>query len=425
MSRVTQKPIDISNLVFKLTGKFKAPREGEVGIGKSWVPPLTLNLKNQAPIEPVNTRKLRAANLPDSFCWTDNDSVEKYKGDEYTNLLSNVGSQGQCGMCFAYAATTSLGDRFAIATRSKNPQLGPTYLLSCSITGDCNKTELMGCNGGIISTALNNMGTVIGGVKNKCSDLSWLPPDNEAVEDMNALIPKFTPLGSQCPTDPPIDISYYKVIPDSVKVLETPEQVKDDLFQYGPIPAGFKVFADFMVGSTGDYANNPWEATGGIYCHLDADVETGKTPAGDDFPYKYSDVVGMCSEMGGHAVVIVGWGEAEVPNFLPKAMPGKDKITIPYWVVRNSWGDKWCNGGYFKIAISNPSLYLNSNVMLDTPKEGFGGAVTFKPDLETLPDDHFDDGGESGSKSSNKTWVWIILIILVAAAVIYFYKKHY
>jgi C1A family cysteine protease len=43
-------------------------------------------------------------------------------------------------------------------------------------------------------------------------------------------------------------------------------------------------------------------------------------------------------EEGGHWVVVVGWkDDAEVKNG-------------GYWICRNSWGEKWGENGYFRIA---------------------------------------------------------------------------
>lgn len=47
---------------------------------------------------------------------------------------------------------------------------------------------------------------------------------------------------------------------------------------------------------------------------------------------------GESKEQGGHWVVIVGWrDDPEVKNG-------------GYWICRNSWGDRWGDHGYFKIA---------------------------------------------------------------------------
>ena len=46
---------------------------------------------------------------------------------------------------------------------------------------------------------------------------------------------------------------------------------------------------------------------------------------------------GHADAAGGHAVDVVGWGEEHVDGEL-----------IPYWVVRNSWGDHWGDGGFFR-----------------------------------------------------------------------------
>ncbi|PIO53624.1 hypothetical protein TELCIR_25035, partial [Teladorsagia circumcincta] len=38
--------------------------------------------------------------------------------------------------------------------------------------------------------------------------------------------------------------------------------------------------------------------------------------------------------IGGHSVKIVGWGKER---------------HIPYWIVANSWGTGWGEGGFFRI----------------------------------------------------------------------------
>jgi len=66
----------------------------------------------------------------------------------------------------------------------------------------------------------------------------------------------------------------------------------------GPVEGAFTVYDDFLTYKSGVYAHT-----------------TG-------------------SELGGHAIKILGWGT--------------DNGT-PYWIVANSWNEGWGNSGFFNI----------------------------------------------------------------------------
>jgi len=54
--------------------------------------------------------------------------------------------------------------------------------------------------------------------------------------------------------------------------------------------------------------------------------------------------VHRCAEGCGvvdHSVIIVGWGETD---------EDEDGVSEPYWIVQNSWTDKWKDAGRVKIA---------------------------------------------------------------------------
>ena len=53
--------------------------------------------------------------------------------------------------------------------------------------------------------------------------------------------------------------------------------------------------------------------------------------------------------LGGHAVVITGWGFELASLSNSTTGTGGAGASIDYWVVRNSWGVKWADGGYFRI----------------------------------------------------------------------------
>lgn len=55
---------------------------------------------------------------------------------------------------------------------------------------------------------------------------------------------------------------------------------------------------------------------------------------------------------GGHAVKIVGWGEEN---------------NINYWIVQNSWSDRWGENGFFRIIRGTNACYFESMVNAGKP----------------------------------------------------------
>lgn len=81
-------------------------------------------------------------------------------------------------------------------------------------------------------------------------------------------------------------------------VIHSVDDLKAAIYE-NPISGAFNVYADFYY------------YTGGVYEHVSGDLE------------------------GGHAIVIVGWDDAE-----------------QCFIVKNSWGTGWGESGYFRIAYS-------------------------------------------------------------------------
>mmetsp|Transcript_16265 Transcript_16265/g.28092 ORF Transcript_16265/g.28092 Transcript_16265/m.28092 type:complete len:360 (+) Transcript_16265:63-1142(+) len=88
--------------------------------------------------------------------------------------------------------------------------------------------------------------------------------------------------------------NFYKVGQKNTAV----QAIMSEIYTNGPVQGAFKVYADFP------------NYKAGVYQQTSSD------------------------SLGGHAVKIVGWG--------------KEK-NVPYWLIANSWGDKWGENGYFKI----------------------------------------------------------------------------
>ena len=108
-------------------------------------------------------------------------------------------------------------------------------------------------------------------------------------------------------------------IGDSKSVQRDETSLKKALVKYGPLPTALMVYEDLMHYKSG------------IYSYV-----TGK-------------------KLGGHAILLIGYNDAE-----------------EYFIVKNSWGTKWGEEGYFKIAYSEVKypIMLGMSTLAYTDKEG-------------------------------------------------------
>lgn len=51
-----------------------------------------------------------------------------------------------------------------------------------------------------------------------------------------------------------------------------------------------------------------------------------------------------------HGVLIVGYGVANYPKF---------NKTLPYWIVKNSWGTRWGEQGFYRVFRGDGTCGLN------------------------------------------------------------------
>ncbi|MDE2097649.1 MAG: hypothetical protein KGL39_10410 [Patescibacteria group bacterium] len=99
--------------------------------------------------------------------------------------------------------------------------------------------------------------------------------------------------------------------PPGVNTME--EWMMATIYNFGPIVIGFTVYGSFGKF----FRDHPKDIYTADYMLRDFQQNPDAKP------------------QGGHAVVIVGWGD--------------DPAGLPYWVVRNSWGTKWADDGYFRV----------------------------------------------------------------------------
>ena len=96
---------------------------------------------------------------------------------------------------------------------------------------------------------------------------------------------------------------YHYVITDKMPLEDKVKTLKEKIYQYGPVATNMNFYKDLDSYEDGIYVYD-----------------------------------GTSEEIGGHWIVIVGWmDDAAVKNG-------------GYWICRNSWGNKWGEKGYFRIA---------------------------------------------------------------------------
>jgi len=276
-----------------------------------------------------------------------------------------------------------------------------------------------------------------GAVPDTCASYDWC---SKASECSNSVVPEFygdsesdkkdSGISSSCESGSTPTV--YRTKKNSAMLLDGNDAIKRQIFTKGPLPCGFYVFSDFYLANLPTEKNglaDNWKNTGGIYAHLGTDGRT--TPRGDVSPYNYASPEQMNNIEGGHAVVIVGWGVAEVKNFVPKAYPGKDTIQLPFWWVRNSWGTDWCEGGYFRIAMTDPFAYINTDVKLDASNDRMGGVIDFDidnskapvPSPRPFPVPSRDKQTDTSSNFIMKLGI-VILVVILGALLFMFLKKR-
>ena len=347
-------------------------------IGRIW------NLKDPNP----------SARAPKSF-----DGRVTWKG-----LLGEVENQGGCGSCWAFASTTSLAQRFNIQSRGMmNINLSQTKLILCDWGGlelEVAHPELPEYSfilardeGG----GLTNASCYGNSLLDACRYLYELGTCTEECvpydKILNLEVGKFQKIGSfhrgtpattQLPlctdvTGPLGDMcagSYYDVatgeergtperffrahnfyglygvsgevgkynktlqynpLNDELAKEGGEEQIRREIWRWGPVATGMRVYPDF-------YTFN----------------------AAQDI-YKWNN---KGPQVGGHAVVIVGWGE---------------KNGEKYWIIKNSWGAKWGEEGYFRMVRGSNDCGIEANVICMIPD-------FFYPTNYTL-DDHRSSHG--------------------------------
>jgi len=253
------------------------------------------------------------AALEDSVDWTTKGAV------------SAVRDQGGLGSCWAFSTAQNIEGQHAIATGELIP-LSVEQLMECDASSDatCNKqtTKTFGCAdcgmfGGWPYLAYDHVKQA-GGIFSEAEfPYSWnndIYPcmaegyDREMCGDHSSMYCNKTGTVGQGPSGLCHATSGFAVKVAGWKALSTDEtELAAQLAQYGPLSVLIN------AGGLQMYGSGIWK--GGLFGNCKVDPDEG--------------ILGL-----DHAVLLVGYGTSL----------GKD-----YWKVKNSWGPKWGEHGYFRI----------------------------------------------------------------------------
>ena len=304
--------------------------------------------------------------IPENFNWRHN---ARERGKE--GLIVTPGNQMLCGSCWAIAAAGVISDNFTVSGLVDwYPNLSTTWILTCYPQQQCKggnpaSTFIDIARGGVVS--------------NHCVDYSWCASNimcngegtkhfDEKHTDLSALIPQTC----GC-VDPHAEFFYYKIKEGAtnmsigvgdITAVNMPTLVKKHIMINGPVLGGFLVFENFMHGT--------WaKINGGVYME-NATYEGGKITFDENN-------TNSSKYKGSHAVTIIGYGTEKGVQVDAKGT----KKDVPYWYCRNSWGTKWGDGGYFKMAMYpiNKLSQFDKKITLNTPSGPVvgGGMVLIKP----------------------------------------------
>jgi len=246
--------------------------------------------------------------LPDTWNWCD------MNGTSYCTMSRNQHIPQYCGSCWAHGSVSALGDRIKIARGGKGVDinLSVQHILNCGNVGSCHGGTVLGPYQWIHS--LSRSGT---GISYETSN-PYLACSSESREGFCQHVETRCMYGvaRTCKTfnTPCVELSSY---PNAT------------ISEYGPLTGEHEMAAEI-------YARGP------ITCGIDAapilDYTTG--------------VASMAGDEIDHVVSVVGWGNEE---------------GIPYWIVRNSWGEYWGEMGYIRVAKGNNALHLEEQCGFAVP----------------------------------------------------------
>jgi len=241
-------------------------------------------------------------NMPDNFDW------------RTLGAVTSVKNQAYCGSCWSFSTAADVEGTWYLATDeliSRSPQ----QLVECN-------TMNLGCDGGYPFAAMQYL-SHIGGM------LSWDDLPYDKVFEGDALAnPVGTPtcnthlINEKMKTHQVAHIGGWQMV---ALGDEYEDLMRVVLLKNGPLSIAFNANGmDYYIHGVAGGCSSAEDCEAGSVSHPDIDGE------GDMFTCDPTSL--------DHAVLAVGYG-----------VQTTDNGDIPYWLIKNSWGDAWGEDGYYRL----------------------------------------------------------------------------
>lgn len=385
------------------------------------LPPNRANIKITRPgitVNELNSQFLQAG-------LTSDDLPQNYDVRSNYNI-SPPHNQYQCGNCWAMSSTSVLNDRFIMAKNDDTINLTPILLTQCSSIGIDS-----GCGGGqpiVASDYFAKNGTydtkdlLLNNQNCECLNISDYQNCLACGADGTSTCPTLTDCNTLVRYCVKKDAKPYKCLSGNylyttdnngnIDPEKTIHSIKLEILKNGPVVGCFNVFNDFTAS-----VKYKWDKTKSIYIYGQYnDVLKNLFPDKD-----------MSALDGRHAVEIVGWGvEDDV------TVDGKN-TKVEYWIVKNSWGSNWMDGGYFKMGMYPFNTQCGLDIPVNMGDQFFGSAFAINIDKDSgyapspnpppPPPLHDDSETKSEKKIDVKKIIIIICVVLGILILVYLIYK--
>ncbi|XP_066149101.1 cathepsin B-like [Euwallacea fornicatus] len=239
--------------------------------------------------------------VPESF-----DAREAWP--DCADIIGLIRDQSRCGACWAFAAVEAISDRICIhSNATKKLLVSAQDELTCGLAG--------GCSGGWPFSAWGDWherGIVTGGLYEAYDEgcKSYFLPNCEDHPNKCTDYVDTPPCVERCDVN---TLSYEteETYGQENYGLSGEKQIQLEILKNGPVEATMDIYADFASYQSG------------IYQRISNDY------------------------LGGHAVRILGWGVED---------------DVKYWLVGNSWNERWGENGYFRIIRGRDEVGIESTI---------------------------------------------------------------